>query len=175
LVYKRRKSYPDWGSKGELTMEYKTGDIVLVKAKINNVDPNDEFFPYDLIFDDLNGLWVTPEEVVALVEREEETVEVVEEKVEEPKVKLKYKVGDKVIHKFKPEWNVGIISSINESQLHVPEYMVHGYGEESKGEFVAPYNVMYPDFKWEEEDSAFRHKWWTTEENLILVKDTEEN
>jgi hypothetical protein len=84
---------------------------------------------------------------------------------------MKYKVGDKVKHKFKPEWNIGTIVNYSLYDEPIPEYINHGYEEESLGSLVAPYIVLYPCFKWDKVDRPFEGEWWTAEENLILVEE----
>jgi hypothetical protein len=149
-------------------MEYRTGDIVLVKAKVCGVDFDDKLYtqPYKVEFKDEYSLWVTAEEVVALVEREGEQEE---ETVEETKVELKYKVDDLVFHKYmKKEWGMGKITDIDP----VRELVDYDCSGNTGSITSTPYLVQFPFMP--DRYNAGTDEWWTSEENIILFN-TEEN
>jgi hypothetical protein len=148
-------------------MEYKTDDVVLVRAKITDTDPDcaeyDDLL-YEIKVGVIEDLWVRAEDVVALVEREEV---IVEQKVEEPEVKLKFKVGDKVIHRFRPDWNVGVIKEVDDSAECTDYYNFDAKTSSRRG--TTPYKIRFPD--WNYCGTPHPDTWWTAEENIILVKE----
>jgi hypothetical protein len=83
------------------------------------------------------------------------------EKPAEPETK--FKVGDRVIHKIKPEWGVGVVKQIRAVDPgDGPDYV----SAEEHRPMPRPYRVEYP----KKRDGTWSVKlWWTAEENLVPV------
>ena len=76
---------------------------------------------------------------------------------------LKFKVGDRVTHKNRPQWGVGTIAKINDVFPSTTDFMSLEAGDavDVPDGQNNPYCVEFPN-------GAFG-SWWTMEENLIPV------
>jgi hypothetical protein len=130
----------------EGNMKYKVGDEVLIRGVVVEVDPDDEQ-PYLVRFPNAGGRnWTPAENIIALISRDEPKT---------PKPEPKIKVGDRVTHRFKPEWGIGTVINA------------------STGTDTRDY-VSREELKVSNEDAPcveFRcsRLWWTFKSNLIPV------
>jgi hypothetical protein len=158
-----------FSAKKEIEM-YKVGDKVLMEVEIVSVDKDDEWLTYEIEFDD-DTYWISPKDIYSAspklsIDEELET----EDKAAEELPELKYKIGDKVQHKYKKEWGIGEIAYI-ESDCFVSEYTDETYNEVQ--DIFAPYGVTYPTYKDSIDGMPYEAGWYTAESNIELV--TEEN
>jgi hypothetical protein len=144
---------------------YKVGDKVLIEVEIVEVDKEDEWLTYQIEFDDDN-YWISPKDIVSLSTKSIETPLVEQEEVSE----LKYKIGDKVQHKYKKEWGIGEIELIDTSIVDC-DYVDDSYDVEYN--LNLPYLVRYPELKNSSNGESYSDIWYTKESNIELV--TEEN
>jgi hypothetical protein len=144
---------------------YKVGDKVLMEVEIVSVDKDDEWLTYEIEFDD-ETYWVSPKDIFSALP----VYEVEKEEVKEETSELKYKIGDKVKHKYKPEWGIGTITQIDTSIFDI-DYLDDSYDEVY--DLPLPYLVRYPEYKNNSNDEGRPDVWYTKESNIILV--TEEN
>jgi hypothetical protein len=148
---------------------YKVGDKVLMEVEIVSVDKDDEWLTYEIEFDD-DTYWVSGGMIHSASPSIDQKLEL-EWKAAQESSELKYKIGDKVQHKFKKEWGIGIIKDIDEWN-YTYDYCDDTY--EVVEDQYAPYGVEYSTYK--DNANAVPEEnggWYTKEENLILV--TEEN
>jgi hypothetical protein len=144
---------------------YKVGDKVLMEVEIVSVDKDDEWLTYEIEFDD-ETYWVSPKDIYSALPKvsEEEVFSSTE---------LKYKIGDKVYHKYKKEWGIGKIEDAIFEHVDV-DYTDASYN--TSEELYAPYRVSYPLWKCDEEDNEpDSSPWWTAESNIELVTEEKQN
>jgi hypothetical protein len=148
---------------------YKVGDKVLVVATIDEVDENDNYFPYSVTFRD-GPLWIGGEEIFSNVPSIDEESEMKwREGRETPD--LKYKIGDKVYHKYKKEWGIGVIDGIDPDCFTI-EYMEESY--KFTDDIYSPYSVTYPSYKDSVNSEPYEAGWYTAESNIELIGEAKE-
>jgi hypothetical protein len=145
---------------------YKVGDKVLVEVEIVEVDLEDSSLPYLVKFDG-ETTWVGKEDIRSALPSIDQELEMEDKAATE---ELKYKIGDKVQHKYKPEWGIGTITQIDTSIFDI-DYLDDSYDEVY--DLPLPYLVRYPEYKNNSNDEGRPDVWYTKESNIILV--TEEN
>jgi hypothetical protein len=155
-----------FSAKKEIEM-YKVGDKVLMEVEIVSVDKDDEWLTYEIEFDD-ETYWVSPKDIYSALP----IYEVEKEEAAEEASELKYKIGDKVKHKFKPEWGIGTITFIDTSIVDC-DYVDDSYDVEY--DLPLPYLVRYPKFKNKSKDDSYPDVWYTKESNLELVTEEKQN
>lgn len=104
--------------------------------------------PHGISYNGYNLVWVGDDDIIEVVEDEP--------KVEEPK----FKVGDKVIHKFYPDWGVGTVKSYTGFVPDLMEYFEYGKYSET-------YYVEFPYFFFDNEDKKRIEILITAEQNLV--------
>jgi hypothetical protein len=151
---------------------YKVGDKVLVEVEITRVDIEDSILPYEIDFYE-ETYWIGDKDIHSAspklsIDQELEMEDKAAEEVSEELPELKYKIGDKVQHKYKKEWGIGVIDEIN---LGENTYEYTDYSYEGEGDIYAPYGVTYPSFKYEENGDSYESGWYTAESNIELVRE----
>lgn len=140
-------------------LAYAVGDEVLVKGVIVTVDEDDETYPYRVRINNFSiSDWVEVEDIAG---KASPTADVKEESKPEPK----FKVGDKVIHKFRPDWGVGTVKSYTGFVSDLVEYFE--YGKYSDRNTDKAYYVEFPYFFVDNEDKKRIEIWTTAEQNLV--------
>jgi hypothetical protein len=151
---------------------YKVGDKVLVEVEIVEVDLEDSYLPYLVKFDD-DTYWMNAELIHSPSPSIDEKLDLEYKQLAEVTPELKYKIGDKVQHKFKPEWGIGIIKDIDEWN-YTYDYCDDTYYPVD--DQYAPYGVEYSTYK-DNANAVPKENggWYTKEENLILIGEAKEN
>jgi hypothetical protein len=132
---------------------FQVGDKVLVRGDRCTIvkDDHSHTYPFKVKWDDGSegDEWCAPEELTL---------------IEEPAA-LRFKVGDKVIHKFRPDWGVGTVSRVLADHIDcdVEEFMQDHLADTRSRE--APYAVKYSHPSY-----CFSENWWTAEEHLIAAE-----
>lgn len=139
-------------------LAYAEGDKVMVYGEIVRVDEDDAEYPYLVRVNNVGADWVYPSDIAGKVEPDVK---------EESKPEPKFKVGDKVIHKFKPEWGVGTVRGHTTDIPGLPEYFESS--KFSRRYVDQAYDVEYPHFFIDRALVQRIETWTTAEENLVLA------
>lgn len=155
-------------------LKYKVGDTVIVVAKIDRVDADDDAMSYR---EGAYGMWFGESDIIGKLPEPEPKAEPEKPRVTispggfrgssgwitgvelkpETKPEPKYAVGDKVIHLHKPEWGAGEVVTIHDNQI-IDDYFDNAESTTVKRTSEV-YRVKFPHRDW-------LSSWNCAEENL---------